>query len=85
MKPMGRIVTIVNPMGKLDEGYRHNVTIHFEFVRRNKHTLDAVRTLVERRLLVPLVEEVLPLEEAALAHRRLEAGGVKGKLVLKIP
>ena len=30
----------------------------------------------------PLVDAVLPLEAAADAHRRLEAGDVSGKLVL---
>jgi NADPH:quinone reductase-like Zn-dependent oxidoreductase len=31
----------------------------------------------------PVVDEVMPLERAADAHRRLEAGGVFGKLVLR--
>jgi NADPH:quinone reductase len=84
MKPLGRIVTIVNPTGKLDEAYRRNVTIHYEFLQRRRATLDALRVLAERRQLVPLVDTVLPLEAAADAHRRLEAGGVKGKIVLKI-
>lgn len=30
----------------------------------------------------PLVDRVLPLEEAAEAHRLIEAGGLMGKLVL---
>jgi NADPH:quinone reductase len=82
MKPLGRIVTIVNPAGKLDEAYRRNVTIHYEFLRRRRSTLEALKTLAERRLLVPLIDTVLPLAQAAQAHRRLEAGGVKGKIIL---
>jgi NADPH:quinone reductase len=84
MKPLGRIVTIVNPAGKLDEAYRRNVTIHYEFLQRKRATLELLKGVAERRQVVPLVEAVMPLEAAADAHRRLEAGGVKGKLVLKI-
>lgn len=43
--------------------------------------LQAVRFLADGRL-APLVDAVLPLEAAADAHRRLEAGEVAGKLLL---
>jgi NADPH:quinone reductase-like Zn-dependent oxidoreductase len=84
MKPLGRIVTIVNPSGKLDEGYRKNVTIHYEFLQRKRATLDILRTLLERKQVTPLIDSVMKLEQAAEAHRRLEAGGVKGKIVLEV-
>ena len=84
MKPFGRIVTIVNPGGKLDEGYRRNVTVHYEFLQRKGATLENLRTVLERGQIVPLIDSVMPLEEAGEAHRRLEAGGVKGKIVLKV-
>ncbi|MEV4474051.1 NAD(P)-dependent alcohol dehydrogenase [Nonomuraea sp. NPDC049504] len=32
----------------------------------------------------PAVDRVFPLEEAAAAHRALEAGGVRGKIVVKV-
>ena len=32
----------------------------------------------------PLIDAVLPLEQAAEAHRRLEAGGVRGKIILHV-
>jgi len=32
----------------------------------------------------PVVAEVLPLAEVRLAHERLEAGSVQGKLVLRV-
>jgi NADPH2:quinone reductase len=84
MKPLGRIVTIVNPSGKLEEGYRKNVTIHYEFLRRHGETVEHLKVLLERKQLVPVIDAVLKLEEAAEAHRRLEAGGVKGKIVLEV-
>ena len=84
MKPLGRIVTIVNPTGKLEEGYRRNVAIHYEFLQRRRGPLEMLKALLERKLIVPLIDSVLPLEQVAEAHRRLEAGGVKGKIILKV-
>jgi NADPH:quinone reductase len=84
MKPYGHIVSIVNPAGNLAEGYRHNVSLHYEFMIRRRSTLDFLSTLLQRRQLTPLIDSVLPLEQAAEAHRRLEAGGVKGKIVLRV-
>jgi len=43
-----------------------------------------VLRLIERRRLVPVVHAVLPLEEAAEAHRLMEASGHFGKIVLRV-
>lgn len=80
----GRIVTIVNPTGSLAEAYRKNITIHYEFLQRRRETLEHLKTLLERKQVRPLIDSVLPLERAADAHRRLEAGGVRGKIVLDV-
>ena len=84
LRPDGRIVTIVNPAGTLDEGYRRNVALHYYALQRKGSTVEKLRTLLERGQLVPLIDCVMPLERAADAHRKLEAGGVKGKIVLKV-
>jgi NADPH:quinone reductase len=84
MKLYGHIVTIVNPSGQLDEAYRRNLSIDYEFLIRRRATLDILSTLLQRRQLTPLIDSVLPLEQAAEAHRRLESGGVRGKIVLRI-
>ncbi|MET0449700.1 MAG: NADP-dependent oxidoreductase [Aeromicrobium sp.] len=44
--------------------------------------LDRITALVERGVITPRVADVLPAADAAEAHRRLEAGGVRGRLVL---
>lgn len=46
--------------------------------------LDDLRVMVEQGLLTPRVAATYPLEEAEAAHRRLAAGGVRGRLVLTI-
>ncbi|HVD88997.1 MAG TPA: zinc-binding dehydrogenase [Jatrophihabitantaceae bacterium] len=44
--------------------------------------LDALRQAVEDGTLTPRVAAVLPAENAAEGHRRLEAGGTRGRIVL---
>lgn len=84
VRPLGRIITIVNPTGDLSVGYRRNVSIHYLFLQRSRRTLEAISNLIERRQVKPVVSRVLPLEEAAQAHRLLEAGGGFGKIVLTV-
>ena len=84
VKPMGRIVTIVNPSGDLSLGYRKNLSLHYEFLRRRKPYLMALKSLLERQIIKPVISRVLPLEQVAQAHRALEAGGGFGKIVLTV-
>jgi NADPH:quinone reductase len=44
--------------------------------------LDALRQAIEEGALTPRVAGVMPAEDAAEAHRRLEAGGARGRFVL---
>jgi NADPH:quinone reductase-like Zn-dependent oxidoreductase len=44
--------------------------------------LEALSTLVDEGRLRPVVSETFALADAVLAHRRLDAGGITGKLVL---
>jgi NADPH2:quinone reductase len=44
--------------------------------------LDRLARMVEEGLLTPRVAQVLPADQAPDAHRLLEAGGVRGRLVL---
>jgi NADPH:quinone reductase len=54
-------------------------------VGQHLHEGDRLASLVDlasQGVLTLRVAEVLPAERAAEAHRRLEAGGVRGRLVL---
>lgn len=44
--------------------------------------LDRLRGFVESGAIRPIVQEVLPMRETAVAHRRLEQGGMRGKIVI---
>lgn len=48
----------------------------------NTALLDRLRSQVDEGILTLRVADVLPAKEAAEAHRRLAAGGVRGRLVL---
>ena len=45
---------------------------------------DHVMPLVAQRRIVPLIDRVYPLEEAAAAHERMERGEHFGKIVLQV-
>lgn len=55
--------------------------LHDERIRQRK-VLEQGAQLVEAGRLGVLVSHKLPLEQAALAHRMIEAGGMTGKIVL---
>jgi NADPH2:quinone reductase len=84
MRPYGRMVTCVSSTGDLSAALSRNLTIHFEFLERARHKMEALRVLAERGQLRPVVDAVLPLERVADAHRKIEAGGMRGKLVLQV-
>ena len=52
--------------------------------RADRSLFDELRVAIEADRLRPVVSTVLPLEQAAEAHRLLEAGHVQGKIVLAI-
>ena len=83
--PFADLVTIVStaapPAGPL---MRINASAHFLMMQRRGATMRSLARMAERGLLRPVVADVLPLAEVAEAHRRLEAGGVPGKLVLRV-
>lgn len=61
------------------------ITVHRTFVptiAQDTEALQHLSDLAGRGALTLRVADVLPMEQAAHAHRRLEGGGVRGRLVL---
>jgi NADPH2:quinone reductase len=83
-RPHGRIVSIVSTTGNINAAHMKNITVHFAFLERQRHTLDRLRPLIERGQVRAVIDSVMPLEEVAAAQQRLERGGVRGKVVLKV-
>ena len=82
----GRLVSIVDhdqPHNLLN-AYSKNAALHFVFTSPDPARLTTIATLVERGQLRPVISAVLPLREAAEAHRLIDNGGAKGKIVLRV-
>lgn len=80
----GRIVSIVDqsvPQNLLS-GWEKNASVHFVFTTQSKKRLERLKDLVERGLLKPEIERTLPLSQAAEAHRLVETGQRRGKIIL---
>ncbi len=84
VKHSGRIVSIVSSNINLDAAKNKNVTVNYLFMNRERSKLDALRALIEKGRVKPVIDSVMPLKDVALAQQRLEKGGVRGKIVLKV-
>ncbi|WP_433475365.1 NADP-dependent oxidoreductase [Spirillospora sp. CA-142024] len=58
------------------------ITVHNVWIRADAAQLAHLTTLVDRGHLTPRVADTLPLTKAVKAHERLEAGALRGRLVL---
>ncbi|MCE9668539.1 zinc-dependent alcohol dehydrogenase family protein [Myxococcus stipitatus] len=80
----GRLATILDVVGDVSGLYPRNQTLHGVFLDRERRRLEELSVLIERKQLRPVVAEVLPLERVADAHRRLDSGHGRGKVVLTV-
>ncbi|GAA2087707.1 NADP-dependent oxidoreductase [Brevibacterium salitolerans] len=76
------VVTIRGDKGDRARGVRFWSIVVGKYARR-RDLLEELRRLAEAGRVRPRVADVLPKEAAAVAHRRLEAGGVRGRLILE--
>lgn len=81
VRPGGRVVSIADTA---PAGDRDDVTGRYVFVRPSAAGLDALAELIDAGALRVEVAATHPLEEAAAAHRILEEGHVRGKVVLEV-
>jgi NADPH:quinone reductase-like Zn-dependent oxidoreductase len=73
-----------NPPAQLHRIWWKQLTI-FGSTMGSREDFEAVYELVASGKVVPVVDAVFPLADAAAAHERLEAGEQLGKVVLRIP
>ncbi len=79
LRPGGRLVSIASPPPK-----REHIESGYVFVRPSGFDLGEHITPLVHDGLRPHISATFGLEDAAAAHERIEAGHVRGKLVLKI-
>lgn len=98
MAPYGRVVTLMGTPGDDAEGsaYNKNLTLHNvmmltpmwlglkDRLKRQAEIVEEAMAFLASGELVLHIAATFPLAEAAAAHRRLEAGGMIGKIVLTI-
>lgn len=83
LKRGGTLVSILNPLSKL-KGLLHGVRAKFIFVQPNARQLGELAHLIDEGRIKPVVETVLPLNEAREAQILSQRGHVRGKLVLRV-
>jgi NADPH2:quinone reductase len=83
-RPFGRVATILGVAGDLTPLYTRNLALHGVFLTREGARLRELARLVDQGRLRPIVDAVLPLEQVGEAHRRLDSGHGRGKVVLRV-
>jgi NADPH:quinone reductase-like Zn-dependent oxidoreductase len=81
VKDGGAVATVRGYRGNGQRGLRVLPTL-VRRIAEDRPALDRLRQQVEDGVLTLRVAQALPAEEAAEAHRLLERGGIRGRLVL---
>jgi NADPH2:quinone reductase len=84
VRPYGKLATIVSIDGSINGMQIRNQVLYFGFMERTQAKIDALQTLVTRGQLRPVIDSSFPLERVADAHKKLEGGGMRGKIVITI-
>ena len=80
----GRAGSIVELDGDLEPAVDRNLTLHGVLLRPSQQVLKVLAAAVADGSLRPVVDQVLDLADAAVAHRRVESGRGQGKVVLRV-
>jgi NADPH2:quinone reductase len=84
LRPGGQIAAIATPELDLDPLLDANVTFHGVLIQDDGERTRTLASLLARRALRPVVSHLLPLSEAAEAHRIVEGNHASGKIVLTV-
>jgi NADPH2:quinone reductase len=84
VRAYGKLATVVSVSGSINGMQIRNQTLYFGFMERTREKIRALYTLASRGQVRPVVDSTFPLERVADAHRKLEAGGMRGKIAITI-
>ncbi len=86
IKADGRGVTVTRVDGDLNAATFKNITVHFVHLENPRMKLEALKNLIERGQIKPVVGMTFPLNEISQAHKKLEEGGkdVRGKIAVTV-
>lgn len=80
----GQVIAVRPFPGTSERGIKVSLVLVFDHLHEGE-TLARIGELAAKGVLALRVADVLPAAEAAQAHRRLEAHGVRGRIVLTFP
>jgi NADPH2:quinone reductase len=84
VKEGGRAGSIVELAGDLEPAVDRNLTLHGVLMPPSRQVLGVLAAAVADGVLRQVVDQVLELADAAVAHRRVESGHGQGKVVLRV-
>jgi len=84
LRPGGQIASIATPELDLDLVLDANITFHGVLIQDDGERTRLLASLLAERALRPVVSHLLPLSEAAQAHRIIESKHAGGKIVLTV-
>jgi NADPH2:quinone reductase len=85
VRAYGKLASIVSVNASIQNMYFRNQTLYCGFMERTPEKIRALALLAARRQVRPVIDSRFPLERVADAHRKLESGGMRGKIVITIP
>ncbi|HLG26833.1 MAG TPA: NADP-dependent oxidoreductase, partial [Paenisporosarcina sp.] len=63
---------------------KHKATYHFLFMKPSGEQLSHIKNLVEEGGIRPIIDQIIPFEDAQKAIKYVETGRAKGKVILKM-
>lgn len=84
VRSYGQLASIATPDLDLDPVLDENLTFHGILIDDSGDRIRALAKLLAAGTIRPVIAGVMPLEQAAEAHRQLETGHSGGKIVLRV-
>ncbi len=84
LKPGGILVSLLMPEPTPAEAEAHGVRAAVTLVHPDGGQMREIAALIDAGAVAPHIDKVFPLEETAAAHRHVEGGHTRGKVVLQV-
>ena len=83
IKNGGRLITTVKPENQ-EEAKLKNIHIEGFMAQSLPGDLQQIADLIDSGKVKPIISEIIPIENAAEAHEKIEKGHTRGKIVLRV-
>ncbi|MEO7120396.1 MAG: NADP-dependent oxidoreductase [Ginsengibacter sp.] len=83
IKKGGRLITTVAPEYK-DEAASKDIILENFMAQSDPEDLEQIASLIDSGKVSPVMANIFPLKQAAVAHKLIEEGHTRGKIVLQV-